>query len=152
MKRGKYGLRQGLYKPKYPEKYKGTVPITYRSSYELSMMHWLDRNPNCISWGSESDTVPYFDPVQQKNRTYYIDFRAIMLTESGEKVTYYIEVKPYRETVPPKESKRKKAKTILHEKTTYLTNCAKWKAATEWSRKRGGKFIIVTEKELYKNM
>lgn len=152
MKRGKYGLKQGTYTPVHPEKYKGTVPIVYRSSYELHMMRWLDRNINCISWGSESDVVPYYDPVTRNNRRYFIDFRATMLTTSGRQVVYYIEVKPHRETLPPKESKRKKAKTILHEKQTYLTNTAKWKAATEWSRQRGGVFKIVTEKELFKNM
>jgi hypothetical protein len=150
--KGSYGLKQGQFRPSRPEKYNGTVPIEYRSSYELNMMIWLDRHEHCVSWASESDIVPYYDPVKKTNRRYFIDFRAVFNTVSGTQVTYYIEVKPYRETFAPKPSARKKQKTLMHEQATWITNCAKWEAATTWARKRGGIFKIVTEKELYKNM
>ena len=149
LNKGGYGLKQGKFKPVNPDKYHGTLPIEYLSSYELSMMQWLDRHPHCLSWASESDVVPYYDPVKQKNRRYFIDFRAVFLTESGNHKTYYIEIKPYRETLPPKPSARKKKKTLMHENATYITNTAKWKAASLWATNRGAKFILITEKDLY---
>jgi hypothetical protein len=116
------------------------------------MMQWLDRHPNVLTWASESDIIPYFDPAQQKHRRYYIDFRAVFATISGGQQTVYIEVKPYRETIAPVQTKRKQQKTYAHEFTTWITNNAKWKAATQWARAKGGVFKIVTEKELFKNM
>jgi hypothetical protein len=38
--------------------------------------------------------------------------------------------------------------TLLKEQITYATNTAKWKAATEWAKKHGYKFTIVTELDI----
>ena len=42
-------------------KYKGTYPITYRSSYELAFIRFCCRTREVISWGSESTVVYYLD-------------------------------------------------------------------------------------------
>ena len=51
-------FNQGIFKPRYPEKYKGTFPISYRSRWEFSCMKILDSNPNILTWGSESVVIP----------------------------------------------------------------------------------------------
>lgn len=141
-------FKQGVFNPINAQKYNGSMPIVFRSSWELAMMQYLDRNTACISWSSESVIIPYFDPVENKQRRYFIDFAAVF-QQGAEKQTFVIEVKPYRETIPPKASKRKKSKTLLRESMTYATNVAKWKAAEAWCLGRGYKFIIVTEKVLF---
>jgi hypothetical protein len=150
MGKKQYGPRPKQFIPANPEKYNGILPIIFRSSWEVQMGMWLDKSPSCLSWSSESTIIPYFDPSKNKMRRYFIDFAALFLDNEGNKVQYYIEVKPFRETQPPKPSKRKKAKTLLYEKMTYATNQAKWEAARSWAENRGAKFIVVTEKQLHR--
>ena len=57
-----------------------------------------------------------------------------------------IEIKPSRETKPPRVTKKKSQKTILYESLTYAKNMAKWDAATSFCNKRGWEFKVVTEK------
>ena len=40
----KSGFKQGYYKPKYPQKYRGEGPIIYRSSWERKFCYWCDHN------------------------------------------------------------------------------------------------------------
>jgi hypothetical protein len=58
-----------------------------------------------------------------------------------------IEVKPASQAVPPKPKKRI-TKQYINEVMTYGINEAKWKAATEYCKDRGWKFVVVTEKDL----
>jgi len=58
-----------------------------------------------------------------------------------------IEVKPKKQTVPPKQPKRK-TKNWLYEMKTYSVNQAKWAAADEWCRSRDMEFKVITEAEL----
>ena len=50
---------KGFYKLKNPNKYNGSHPIIFRSSWEYSVMKWLDENLNILKWGSETVIVPY---------------------------------------------------------------------------------------------
>lgn len=145
----KYGPRPVPFKPSNPDKYTGTYPIISRSKWETAAMRYFDRCSSCLSWGSESAVVRYFDPVKRKERRYFIDFTAVFKTKDGTTKKFYIEVKPHRQTLKPKQSKRKKASTFLVESNTYITNCAKWDAAHKWAKSRGGVFIILTEKDLF---
>jgi hypothetical protein len=61
---------------------------------------------------------------------------------------YIIEIKPKRQTLPPKQSPRKKSKTFIAESKTYAKNLAKWEAAEEFCKDNGIKFKIITEEEL----
>jgi len=63
--------------------------------------------------------------------------------------SYLVEIKPYSQTKPPKESKRKKKTTILYEKITYAVNQAKWDAAKQYAAKKNMEFLILTERELF---
>ena len=58
-----------------------------------------------------------------------------------------IEVKPAKQTRPPKPRK-KVTQSYIYECKTYATNQAKWKAAYEWCKDKRIEFKIVTEKEL----
>ena len=58
-----------------------------------------------------------------------------------------IEVKPKRQTQPPKQKSRI-TKGYLYEAKTYAVNQAKWKAANEWCKDRLLEFKIITEDEL----
>ena len=78
---------------------------------------------------------------------YYVD-GAIALKEGNKIVRYLVEIKPYKQTQPPVDSKRKKQKTMIYEKTTYAVNQAKWQAAEKFAKKRNMQFIILTENEL----
>jgi hypothetical protein len=145
----KYGPKCTVFHPVYKEKYKGTYPIVSRSSWETKAMQYFDKASKCISWASESAVVRYYDPVKGKDRRYFIDFTATFETRAGEIKKFYIEVKPYRQTLQPKPTKRKKQKTFLNECNTYKTNVAKWESATAWAKSKGATFIIITEKELF---
>ena len=59
-----------------------------------------------------------------------------------------IEIKPHKQTVQP-EKPDKITKRYLAEATTWVTNSCKWRAAEEYCKLRGWKFMILTEKELF---
>lgn len=144
-KKGKY--RQGHFVPRNPEKYRGTVPIVFRSSWERKYMNWCDLSESVLEWGSESVVVQYFDPVKRKTRRYFTDFY-IKYKKDGKIVTRIVEIKPYRQTRPPQPKKGKRKMTLLYEQKTYATNQAKWDATRALCRKKGWEFVIVTEKDL----
>jgi hypothetical protein len=140
---------QGKFHPQNPQKYKGNVNnIIYRSSWELKFMQWCDRNENILEYGSEEFWIPYLSPVDNRIHRYFPDF-IIKVKENTDKIkTYVVEVKPQRQTVPPKQ-KSKVTKSYLYETQTYAVNQAKWKAAEEWCADRLLNFMVITEKELF---
>lgn len=138
-----------LFNPTNPEKYKGQYPIVARSSWELQFMRWCDGNSNIETWSSESVKIPYFDPVRNKRRRYFPDFLLGVRDKRGNIVKYVVEIKPHKESVPPKPGIKTK-KTRLYEVKTYKTNQAKWKAAEDYCRKMGYIFKVITEKELFR--
>ena len=139
-------FKQGIFRPNHPEKYKGTQPILYRSSYELKYMRWADYNPAVISWGSESIIIPYQNPLTGRVSRYFVDSNITLKTKDGTLKKYLIEIKPSIQTMPPKPTKNTKA--LLRRQAEYVKNQAKWEAATQWSKKKGYEFTILTEKHL----
>lgn len=141
--------KKGSFIPKNKDKYKGDpYNIIYRSSWEKRLMNWLDNNINVIQWSSESITIPYIDPMGQQRR-YYPDFY-VKIKDRNEKTTeYIIEIKPYKQTIEPK-IKTKITESYVNEVYTWGVNNAKWKAASEYCRKRKWVFKLMTEKELFK--
>ena len=139
---------QGRFHPKNPEKYKGNSQnIIYRSSWELKFMKWCDLNENIIEYGSEEFFIPYLSPVDNRVHRYFPDFIIKVKEQTGNIKTYVIEVKPKRQTQPPKQKSRI-TKGYLYEAKTYAVNQAKWKAANEWCKDRLLEFKIITEDEL----
>jgi len=140
--------KQGIFTPINKEKYHGSTPIIWRSSYELLFMRWADSNSNVLSWSSESVVVPYVKPTDGKIHKYFVDNTITLKDPQGNIHKYLIEIKPLKSLSPPKPSKRKKQSTLLSEQITYATNISKWESAKKWAAKKGYKFIILTEKEL----
>lgn len=138
--------KQGVFYPSNVEKFvsKDNKAI-YRSGLELDYFRILDKNPNVIKWGSEEVVVPYF--FENKWHKYYVDLFVVF--KFGESVKkYFIELKPYSQTIEPKPSKRKKQMSMLYEAKQWAKNQAKWKAATDYAKKNGWEFHILTEKDL----
>lgn len=108
-------------------------------------MFWCDSNPNVITWSSEELIIPYLCPTDGKMHRYFIDF---VITMSNTQ-TYWIEVKPYKHTQPPRERTRR-TKRHITEVMTYAKNQAKWETANEYAERHNAKFQIWTEKTLKK--
>jgi hypothetical protein len=139
--------KQGVYQPVNRNKYIGRGIPEYRSSWELKFFQWCDKNQNVLEWSSESVIVPYKSPVDGRYHRYYVD-NVVALREGDSVTRYLIEIKPHKQTVPPKQSNRKKRSTILYEQKTYAVNQAKWEAASKFAKIKNMKFIILTENEL----
>lgn len=141
--------QKGKWYPKNPEKYRGDVNnIVYRSSWEKKMLIWLDLNPSVIEYASEEIQIPYFDPVQNKMRRYFVDLWAIIKTKDGSLKKFLIEIKPKQFTMPPPNQNRK-TKRYIEEALQYATNKAKWEAAEKVCRENDMQFLLLTEEQIY---
>ena len=121
--------------------------IICRSSWERKFCQWCDMNNSIVSWASEEFSIPYVSPKDNRVHKYYPDY-LIKVKENNDTIkTYVVEVKPYKQTRPPKTPKRK-TKSYLTECVTYAVNQAKWKAAKEFCEDHRIEFKVVTEKEL----
>jgi|TARA_B100002019_G_scaffold293446_1_gene321125 hypothetical protein len=139
---------KSIYKPSYPEKYKGDPNnIICRSSWERKFSYWCDHNENIISWASEEFCIGYISPIDNRVHRYFPDYLIKVKEKDGKIKTYVIEVKPKKQCSPPKKPKRQ-TKSYLYEMKTYAVNQAKWKAAKEWCDDRKLEFKIITEDEL----
>lgn len=159
---------RGPFFPKNPQKYMGNVldqkgdpAIIFRSSWELTMMNYLDAHPCVLGWMSEGFPtnhahrvkgngygISYLNPFTRRWTFYKPDFFVIYIDpKTNKKHQEVIEIKPFDE-VPPaltgfrgKVNKLKEAKQIL--------NAAKYEAAIKFCAERGWFFRIMTEKELF---
>lgn len=141
---------QGIYRIINKDKYRGNAKnVVYRSSWELSYLFKLDTDPNVIQFSSEEVIIPYQD-ANGKVRRYFVDF--YVKRRVGETIIEeLIEIKPYKETIPPmiSEAKRKKpTKSVLRAILTWDTNQRKWEAARKYCERKGWTFRIVTEQDL----
>lgn len=138
----------GKYRPTYRKKYKGDpTNIVYRSLWELKFMKYCDLNENILEWGSEEIVIPYISPLDNRIHRYFPDFYVRVRNKTGRTEKLIIEIKPLKQTTPPKKQQRR-TKRYITEVTTYAVNDAKWKAAKEYCEDRRWKFKILTEKEL----
>lgn len=96
----------------------------------------------------EKIVIPYISKADGNMHRYYVDCKITMQESTGKK-TYLIEIKPFRQTIPPTPSKRKKESTILQENFDYQTNTSKWNAARQYCKKMGWRWCILTEKGIY---
>jgi hypothetical protein len=150
MSRKKYKYaqyKQGVYAPVNPNKYIGVKKPQYRSSWELKFFQWCDKNVNVLEWGSETVVVPYISPVDNRPHRYFVD-NVIAIQEGNEVKKYLVEIKPYKQTLPPVKSNRKKKSTVIYEHVAYAVNQAKWKYASQFAKKKNMEFIVLTENEL----
>jgi hypothetical protein len=139
---------KGRYTPKNPKKYRGDYHnIIYRSLWERKFMVYCDNSDNILEWGSEEVIIPYLSPWDGKIHRYFPDFYIKVKQASGNIKKFIIEVKPKKQTRPPKPVTRK-TKKWLNEIKTYSINDAKWKHAKEWCKDNDMEFKILTEEEL----
>ena len=143
--------KQGKYDLKNPDKYKGTLPIFYRSSWEHRVFYFLDYNPNILTWASESVIIPYKCNIDNKMHRYFVDVNFIVNDKDGNQQRYLVEIKPFDQTIPPEIPSKKTPKSMQRYNMaalTYQKNKDKWEAAEEWAIKNGYIFAIWTEKTL----
>ena len=141
--------KQGIYKVKNKEKYIGTKDPTYRSSWELRVFEIFDLSEKVVKWGSETVVIPYISPLDGRTHRYMVDLVVEYLDKDGNSIKQLIEIKPLKETIPPKNTKNKKRSTLIREVLTYQKNLTKWKFAQKWGESRGMKFRILTEKIIF---
>ena len=135
---------KGRFTPKHPEKYVGDVKnIVYRSLWERNTFRWIDANTSIVYWNSEELIVPYVCETDKKVHRYYMDLW--FQTRDGK--NYMIEIKPKKQTQPPKTPKRK-TRRYIKESLTFVKNQSKWKAASEFALDRGWTFEVWTEDTL----
>mgnify|MGYP001363217044 FL=1 len=139
---------KGRYNPVNPKKYKGNPQnIIYRSLWERKFMVYCDTNDKVLEWGSEEIIIPYISPWDGKKHRYFPDFYIKVKQSSGNLKKFIIEVKPKKQTRPPKPVVRK-TKRWINEVKTFGINEAKWKHATKWCKDNDMEFKILTEEEL----
>ena len=139
---------KGRYNPVNPNKYKGNSQnIIYRSLWERKFMVYCDTNDKILEWGSEEIIIPYISPWDGKVHRYFPDFYIKVRQSSGNLKKFIIEVKPKKQTRPPKPVERK-TKRWINEVRTFGINEAKWKHATKWCKDNDMEFKILTEEEL----
>lgn len=135
---------QGAFTCKNPGKYFGKHTPRYRSSWELVFMRMCDDHPGVIGWASEGHSIPYRNPFTGKYTHYVPDFLIVYQNKKGEKKMEMVEIKPSTQSsITEAKSKKDQASVAL--------NHAKWTAANEWCRRKGIKFRVVTEKEIFNN-
>ena len=139
---------KGRYNPVNPKKYKGNSQnIIYRSLWERKFMVYCDTNDKVLEWGSEEIIIPYISPWDSKVHRYFPDFYIKVKQSNGNLKKFIIEVKPKKQTRPPKPVERK-TKRWIKEVRTFGINEAKWKHATKWCKDNDMEFKILTEEEL----
>lgn len=135
----------GRYKVKNRKKYKGDADnVVFRSMWERHCFKWCDENPNIKSWSSEEVVIPYFYDVDKKYHRYFMDLKITF--KDGK--TILVEIKPEKETLPPKRPD--KSKRYINEAMTYVKNMNKWEAASKFAKDNNWGFQIWTEKTLTK--
>jgi|TARA_B110000908_G_scaffold170834_1_gene231554 hypothetical protein len=133
----------GKYTVKNPVKYQGDPSkVIYRSLWEKYCFKWADLSPDVKGWSSEEVVIPYYYDIDKKYHRYFMDLK---VTWSNGK-TWLIEIKPEKETQPPKGDRR--TKRYLQEGMTYVKNMNKWEAANKYALDRKWEFHIWTEKKL----
>jgi len=135
---------KGKFTPKNPKKYRGDATnIVYRSIWERNTFRWLDENDSVKEWASEEFYIPYKCATDNRMHRYFVD----VWYQTIEEDEYIVEIKPKKETAPPKNPGRRTKKHIS-ESLTYIKNQSKWQAAEQFAAARGWKFVIWTEDTL----
>lgn len=139
---------KSIYKPSNPHKYQGDASnIICRSSWERKFCYWADHSDNILRWASEEFSIPYISPKDNRVHRYYPDYLIEVKEKNGKIKKYVVEVKPKKQTQPPKKPSRV-TKSYIYESVTFAVNQAKWKAAQEFCLDNGVEFKIITEDEL----
>lgn len=144
---------QGFYTVINTEKYIGDYQrVIYRSSWEKIFCTYCDTSINVLKWSSELYSVKYLNPIKSTINNYYIDFY-VRIRKNNYYKDYLVEIKPSTQLKPPKEPKRKLAKSLENYKKeyeTYIINSAKFESANKFAKERNMEFVVLTEKTIFK--
>ncbi len=133
---------QGTFVPKNPEKLIGKQNVHFRSSWEHTVMNFLDSHPSVIQWASESIAINYINPLTGKRSQYIPDFLIIYQDPAGKKRHEVVEVKPRSQVLAEHARSRQ-------DKAAQIVNMAKWAAAMAFCKQNGMVFRILTEDQIY---
>lgn len=133
---------QGTFIPKNPEKLIGKQNVNFRSSWEHTVMNFLDNHPSVIQWASESIAINYINPLTGKRSQYIPDFLIIYQDAQGKKRHEVVEVKPRSQAIMEHAKSRQ-------DKAAQIVNMAKWAAAMAFCKQNGMTFRILTEDQIY---
>jgi hypothetical protein len=134
---------RGKYVPKNPEKYVGNRNPTWRSSWELSFMVFLDTNTSVMQWASESISIPYRNPVTGKQSIYVPDFLITYRDKTNQLKAELVEIKPAGQSVITENMKSR-------DRAVVAVNYAKWAAAQSFCKRQGLLFRVITEKDMFR--
>ena len=134
---------RGKFTMKHPEKYVGNKMPIYRSSWEFSFMNFCDNNPGIQKWASEAISIPYRDPLTNKQTIYVPDFFIQYVDKKNNMLTELIEIKPASQTILERVGKNK------YNQAQFVKNQAKWAAASAWCKQQGLKFRILNENDIF---
>lgn len=136
--------QQGTYQVQDPAKYVGTKAPIYRSSWELAFCRFCDSHPSILKWASENIKIPYFNPITSRYANYIPDFMIQYQDKDGVTHVELIEIKPSKETTMENAGRSKKAQIQV------AVNAAKWTAAQEWCSRKGIRFKVINEDQIFK--
>jgi len=135
-------FQQGEYIVENRQKYVGSKSPYYRSSWELAFCRMCDQHPNIVKWASENIKIPYLNPLTGKHTVYVPDFMIQYIDRDGREHVELIEIKPSTQTTMENaRGKRDQASVIL--------NAAKWTAAQEWCKRKGIRFKVINEDQIF---
>lgn len=118
------------------------TPIYCRSRWEMVFVEFCDTNQDILEWASEPWEIPYRNPTTGEQTVYVPDFLVAVRGATGKITKMLIEIKPQHEALIEQVRNKKDA-------AAYMANQAKWKAAAWFCQRRGIKFKIMTEAELF---
>ena len=130
---------------KHPEKYLGKRPPMYRSSWEWDFMNFCDTNKGILKWASEAITIPYKNPLTNRNTVYIPDFFIQYLDKNNKIIVELIEIKPASQHILERVGKNK------YNQSQFVKNQAKFAAAHTYCSQNGIKFRIINENDIYHN-
>jgi hypothetical protein len=134
----------GKYEVVNKGKFVGNRNPTYRSSWELAFMRMCDAHPNITKWASENVKIPYRNPVSGNYTNYVPDFMIQYIDKNETPHVELIEIKPRNQTtMESARSQGQKLQTVI--------NAAKWTAAQEWCKRKGIRFKVINEDQIFSN-
>jgi len=149
-------VRQGYFVPKNPEKYKGDpTQIIYRSGWEFKFLKYCDENPLVIQYASEPIGIKYWNSIDRKESTYWIDCYMKTVDPKGNTKEWLIEIKPNKYILPPKSPNtltEKQTYNYVRHAKAYIVNSEKFAAAKAYAKAHNMKFGIITENFLFNKM
>ena len=105
-------------------------------------MRMCDSHPNILKWASENIKIPYQHPLTGKYSNYVPDFMIQYTDKNGKDHVELIEIKPSSQTTMENAKHPR-------DKAAAVVNAAKWTAAQEWCNRKGIKFKVINEDQIF---